>query len=316
MPPSPPRAPTQGRPYSGGPLTGTRDPAMPPPLPVAFVKYYDKGSTVLGADQIAEALSGRGWNARSIHVADLPGVERGILVFIKTSRLDHLLRARARGNRLALDVQDTVVFKRRIKNLWLYDALILKNQRQLADFGRPGRADCVIYHQWDPRYSVNQAPRDRFALAYLGLSRSLALWGRLPGVEYVDDGYFEAAKRFNCHLSIREPGREFLYKPNCKVSTAAACEANLITTRDAVTVELLGEDYPYYCEPERGSILDTIERARASFGSPEWHRGLERMRQVRELTRIDRVLDDYEALLRRLAGRTGLARATSPQPLS
>jgi hypothetical protein len=276
------------------------DVAGPPRVPVAFVKYYEKGSTVLGADQIAEGLRERGWNARSIPVRELASVEGGILFFIKTSRLDHLLRARRRGNRLVLDVQDTVCFKRRIKNRWLFDALILKNRRQLADFGRPARADGVIYHQWDPRYSVNEAPRDRLVLAYLGLSRSLALWGRLPGVEYIDGGYFEAAKRFNCHLSIREPGRELLYKPNCKVSTAAACGANLITTRDESTVELLGEDYPLYCEPERGSILAAIDKARALFGSAEWRRGLERMREVRERTRLDRVLDDYEALLRRL----------------
>ena len=83
--------------------------------------------------------------------------------------------------------------------------------------------------------------------------------------------------------------------------TAAACEANLITTRDESTVELLGEDYPFYCEPERGSILAAIDKARALFASAEWRRGLERMRQVRERTALDRVLDDYEALLRRLA---------------
>jgi len=277
------------------------EPSAPPQLPVGFVKYYEKGSTVMGADQIAAGLQERGWDARSLPVAELRGIARGILVFIKTSRLDHLLLAKARGNRLALDVQDTVCFKRWIKNRWLYDALILKSRRQLADFGRPGRADCLIYHQWDPRYSVNQAPRDRLALGYLGLSRSLALWGALPGVEYVDHGYFAAAKRFNCHLSIREPGREFRYKPNCKVSTAAACEANLITTRDDSTVELLGEGYPFYCEPERGSILAAIERARAAFGTAEWRRGLERMQQVRERTAMPRVLDDYEALLRRLA---------------
>ena len=114
-----------------------------------------------------------------------------------------------------------------------------------------------------------------------------------------------AGLRYNCHLSVREPGREFLYKPNCKVSTAAACEANLITTRDLTTVELLGEDYPFYCEPERESILAAIERARATFGTAVWQRGLERMRQVRELTRMESVLDEYEALLRLLARSPG-----------
>jgi hypothetical protein len=283
-----------------------------PPVPVAFVKYYEKGSTVMGADQIAEGLAARGWNARSIPVAELPGVRDGILVFIKTSRLDHLLRARARGNRLVLDVQDTVVFKRRIKNRWLFDSLIFKSRRQLADFGRPDHPDRVIYHQWDPRYGVNQAPRDRMTLGYLGLARSLTHWGQLPEVEYCDGDYFVAGLRYNCHLSVREPGREFLYKPNCKVSTAAACEANLITTRDLTTVELLGDDYPFYCEPERESILAAIERARATFGTGVWQRGLERMRQVRELTRMESVLDEYEKLLRLLAPASAVAGADGP----
>ena len=280
---------------------------QPPPVPVRFVKYYEKGSTVLGADQIAAGLAARGWDARSIGVRDLAAVRNGILVFIKTSRLDHLLLARARGNRLALDVQDTVVFKRRIKNRWLYDALIFKNRRQLADFGRPGRsgrADRVIYHQWDPRYSPHQAPDDRLAVGYLGLPRSLELWGELPGVECVEDGYFTVADRFNCHLSVRNPGRETLYKPNCKVSTAAACGAALITTRDLSTVELLGEDYPYYCAPERESILAAIERARATFGGAEWHAALDRLRAVRELTGIERVLDEYATLLRQLTEKS------------
>lgn len=295
------------------PMPADRAPAAPPdpgaaparpaplPVPIRFVKYYDKGSTDIAGHQIAGGLAARGWDARPIYAREIGQVRRGILIFIKTSRLDHLLLAKARGNRLVLDVHDTIVFKRRIKNRRLYDALIFKSRRQLADFGRPGRPDRVIYHQWDRRYRPNQALRDRLVLGYLGEPRSLELWGELPEVECVGPPWFDAAPRFNCHLSIRRRGREFLYKPNAKVSTAAVCEANLITTGDLTTVELLGEDYPYYCEPERESILAAIEKARASFGSPEWERGLERMRAVRELTSMDRVLDGYESLLRELA---------------
>ncbi len=273
----------------------------PPPVPVAFVKYYDKGSTLMGAHQIADGLAARGWQARAIYARELPAVRRGILVFIKTSRLDHLLAARARGNRLVLDVQDTVVFKRRIKNRWLYDALILKNQRQLADFGRPGRADCLIYHQWDPRYAANRAPQDQLAVAYVGLPRSFDLWERLPGVACVEDGLaVGAVAGFNCHLSVRRQGREFLYKPNCKVSTAAACDAVLVTTRDVTTVELLGEDYPFFCEPEPGAIQDALERARAALGGRVWQEARARLHAVRERTSLERVLDDYEILLRGL----------------
>ena len=273
-----------------------------PAVPIAFVKYYEKGSTVMGGDQIAEGLGRRGWEARTIRARELGAQPRGVLVFIKTSRLDHLLLARARGHRLVLDVQDTVVFKRRIKNRWLFDALILKNRRQLEDFGRLDRPDQVIYHQWDPRYAPNAAPRDRLVAGYLGLQRSLDLWQRLPEVECVEEPYFDEARRFNCHLSIRRPGRELLYKPNCKISTAAACDAVLVTTRDESSVELLGADYPFYCEPDEASVRATIARARAAFGGPEWHAALARLRAVRELTHLESVLDRYEALLGEVAG--------------
>lgn len=283
------------------------NPRAPLDLPVAFVKYYEKGSTVMGADQVAERLAARGWNARSIPVGEIGSVREGVLILIKTSRLDHLLLAKARGNRLVLDVQDTVVFKRRIKNRWLFDALIFKNGRQLADFGRPGSPDRVIYHQWDPRYAANQAPRDRMVLGYLGSQRSLPSGWRLPDeaelVEFDDrepERVFRESPRFNAHLSVRGAGRELLYKPNCKVSTAAACEAVLIANRDVSTVEMLGEDYPFYCDLDSESVRATIERARAAFGSAEWDLALERLRRVREMTRFDRILDQYEDLIREL----------------
>jgi len=195
-----------------------------------------------------------------------------------------------------------VVFKRRVKNRWLFDALIFKNARQLADFGRNGRFDRLIYHQWDARYGPNRAPRDRLALAYLGIPRSLALWGKIPGCEFVDaDRWFAEAPRFNCHLSIREPGREFLYKPGSKVATAAVCDAILVTTPDESAVEFLGPDYPFYCGSDLPSILAAIEKARASLGTALWENGLARMRRVRELTDPERVLDAYEALFREVA---------------
>ena len=290
--------------------SATSAPRREAPLPVfvGFVKYYDKGSTEMSAHQIADGLGKRGWDARAIYAREVYRVRRSILIFIKTSRLDHLLVARARGNRLALDVHDTVVFKRRIKSAWLYHSLIFKSERQLADFGRPARGDKggdldrILYHQWDERYAPNRAPQDRVSVAYLGLPRSIDFWDEIPGVEYLSHGrMFEEAPRFNCHLSIRRPGREFLYKPNCKVSTAAACEAVLVTTRDLSTVEMLGEDYPFYCEPDRASIVAALERVRGALGSPDWRLALERLRAVRERTAMDRVLDDYESLLREMA---------------
>jgi hypothetical protein len=281
-------------------------------LPIGFVKYYDKGSTRLAGEQIATALTAeRGVEASVLHARRLARLRRpSILVFIKTSRLDHLLLARLRGHRLVLDVQDTVVFKRHIKNRWLYHALIFKNHRQVADFARPRSLDRIIPHHWDRRYRPHQAPPDELRVGYFGEPRSFPLWGELPGVSCHADDWFTAALAVNCHLSIRRPGREALYKPNCKVSTAAACGANLITTRDVSVLEMLGEDYPFYCEPTRESVLAAIEHARRSLGGPLWELGLERMRRVRELTNLDRVLDDYQALFAAL-GASAPRRATA-----
>jgi hypothetical protein len=279
---------------------------------VTFVKYYDKGSTDLGGEQIARGLQARGWQARTAFPSELGALPPGILVFLKTSRLDHLVRARLHGHRLVLDVQDTPVFKRHLKNRWLYDALIFKNARQLQDFGRRGSLDRVIYHQWDPRYRRHQATDDRLRLAYLGTPRSLALWERIPEVSFIDAPWFTAAVEFNCHLSIREAGRDALYKPNCKVSTAAACGANLITTADVSTVELLGADYPFYCTADLESISATIERTQQAFGGPVWELGLRRMQRVREVTRLDGVLDGYEELFAQLIEAHTVADVHSP----
>src|SRR6185295_9266247 len=230
----------------------------------------------------------------AVYPSDLPALRDSILVFIKTSKVHHLWAARRRGNRTVLDVQDTVVFKRRIKNRWLFDGLIFKNRRQLEDFGSPKNLGRVIYHQWDPRYTLNRVADGPFRAAYLGLERSFPLGGKIPGVDFYCDDYFVRALDYNCHLSYRPPGRDFLYKPNCKVSTAAGCDANLVTTRDESTIEFLGEDYPFYIDEEE-AIAPGIERARALFGGPEWREGLERMREIRERTRIDRIIDDYLA---------------------
>ncbi|HEV7515432.1 MAG TPA: hypothetical protein VGR07_03960 [Thermoanaerobaculia bacterium] len=273
------------------------------PRPVLFVKYYDKGSTVMGADQVSEALRALGVDARSVHVQDIAQVRGAILVFIKTSRWQDLWRARRRGNTVILDVQDTICFKRRIKHARLWDGLIFKSRRALDDFATDRSEPVVLYHQWDPRYRPHQAGLAELKVAYLGHRRSLQRWDELPGITCIDEDALRAAGRygdlmtaalpFNCHFSIREEEREFLYKPNAKVSTAAACDVNLITTPDEIAVELLGPEYPYYTDVDGASLARALEKARETLGGPVWQRGLERMAEVRERTRIERIAYDY-----------------------
>ena len=54
---------------------------------IAFVKYYDKASTLLAGEQVATALIARGWSADVVPARELGRIRRPhVLVFIKTSR--------------------------------------------------------------------------------------------------------------------------------------------------------------------------------------------------------------------------------------
>lgn len=269
---------------------------------VFFVKYWERGSTAIGADQMAPAVERLGVPARSIPATSLGGIRDAILVFVKRADLGHLLAARARGNRCVLDVQDTLVYRRWISHWMLYDAVIFRNRRQQADYAPRGAVSRTIYQHWDPRYRPHVNGYDGVRIGYLGIPRSLAIRTRLPEVEMIGpERWFEGCAAFNAHLSVRATRRELLYKPNAKVATAAACDAVLITTRDAAAVELLGEDYPFYLDasqPER--LAAGVERAREAYGSADWHEAISRLRGLRGELAIERVAARYLDLFRAL----------------
>ena len=212
---------------------------------IYFVKYNNWSSAILCADQIAEALRAHGHDAWSVGPRDVRGVRDAIFVFVKIARWWHVARARRNRNITVYDVQDALAFDGRIKNRAQFDAILWRNRRQFEDYGRPEQTNRVLHQHWDPRYTANRVSGERLAVGYFGHPNSFVHWGRVPDVDCFKTDYFRNALGYNCHLSVRLPGAEHLYKPNCKVSTAAACNANLITTRDASSVEMLGEDYPF-----------------------------------------------------------------------
>ena len=160
----------------------------------------------------------------------------------------------------------------------------------------------AIHQHWDPRYRPHEVPEGELRIAYLGTRRSLAFWHALPDVEYIEDGWFERAPGFNAHLSVRTTRKGWRYKPGAKVVTAAACGAVLLTTPDDASVELLGEDYPFYVEEvSREGIQATIARAREALGGPAWRLALERLREIKETHTLERVSQRYVELFDELA---------------
>lgn len=271
--------------------------------PVYFVKYYDKASTILSADQIAEGLAARGHDSRSIYARESRRLRDSVLVFIKKVNWPELLAAKVRNNSVVVDVQDTVVFRRFVKWKWLVDGLIFKNERQREDFSGRRSLSRVIHHQWDPRLEPNRS-MDCFRVGFLGHPRSMPFWHDLDEVEFVGNSDFLVrAGDFSAHLSVRRFGREWNYKTNSKAVTAAGCRAVLLSTPDVATVEELGPNYPYYCEPTLASVRALIARARAEFGGESWRKARAALDALRERRSLDAVLDDYVAFFDGLEAR-------------
>jgi hypothetical protein len=286
-----------------------------PPREVVFVKYYQKGSTDIAADQMAVALQRRGIASRSLFAREIDALRDAVLVFVKRIDLLDLWRARRAGNALVIDVQDTVVFKRGIRYADRWDGMIFRSRRALDDFGR-GRPGAVLIPQhWDERYRPRTVPDDRLRLGFIGDPRSFPFREPLPGVSTVFDDWFGRAPELNAHLSVRAARRELLYKPNNKVSTAAACRAVLLTSRDEAAREHLGDDYPFYTAGDRASVLAAIAALERRVGGADWRRALERLAAVREATSLERTTDlylDYLARFGALRSTAGGAPAGAP----
>lgn len=283
-------------------MTASNASARPAPAPsrrsspareVCFVKYYQKGSTDIAADQMAVALRRRGIAARSIFARELTGLRDAILVFVKRIDLLDLWRCKRARNPIVVDVQDTVVFKRGIRYAAAWDGMIFRSRRALEDFGR-GRAGAVLIPQhWDERYHPRTVPDDRLRLGFLGDPRSLPFTEPIPGLTAVFDDWFGRAGEFNAHLSVRGTRREQLYKPNNKISTAAACNAVLLTSRDEAAREHLGDDYPFYTDPDREAVIAAIAVLERRFGGTDWKRALEQLAAIRVATSLERTTDLY-----------------------
>jgi hypothetical protein len=92
---------------------------------------------------------------------------------------------------------------------------------------------------------------------------------------------------YNFHFAVRPTPKTELrrsYKPFTKGATAAACRSNILVNRQVDdAVEFLTSDYPYFVPSNSAKdVEEGYRKAQDEFGGPEWKRGLEIMRSVRE----------------------------------
>ena len=155
----------------------------------------------------------------------------------------------------------------------------------------------VLYLSYDRRLEgIRPPPVNQFSAVYLGAPDNAAIPDALSDDIRVMPVWrnnemeqaVQALSSFNFHYNVRS---EFpaltlrrTYKPFIKGITAAACRSNILVNRQVDdAVEFLTPDYPYLVDsPSSGHVEEAFRKAKEEFGSPEWHRGLEIIRSIRE----------------------------------
>jgi hypothetical protein len=274
--------------------------------PVVFVYDGAAGEAPPRLAALAEALSGRGRNALALPASALRSVRNGIVVFSGVVGASGLWRARLAGNRTLVDVRGLPAWPRFPGAARLVDGAIFRNLRQQKDLDRPRWTSRVIYDEPEPGLAPHSVATGEFRVACFGVGAAGGHFGKLRGVAFIDSHPLRHAGQFNCHLSLRVPGPGELYEPGGEVANAAACGAVLVTMREAAAVELLGEDYPFYCAADRSAIEAMLQRAREACGGPQWKKALVRLREAGAKSTLERVveqhLEHFAALERAVAG--------------
>jgi hypothetical protein len=197
---------------------------------------------------------------------------------------------------------------------------------QILAEGQGHRRDAfvgLLFQGYDTRLA-NLRPRQtsRFAPIYVGADENAAIPESLrPAITTIavtwNRDMMAALQRmpdFNFHFAVRPDAADSLlrrYKPFTKGANAAACFSNILINEQADdALAFLGRDYPYLLRSNTAAeVAEGFTRARDDFGGPEWRRGLDIMRAVRERVSGPALARQLTDIATRAAARTRQAAA-------
>jgi hypothetical protein len=177
------------------------------------------------------------------------------------------------------------------------DGVIASNDKMLADIlpKLNGPQATRIYHHWDPDIQlINKA--GNIKAAYIGTPKNIYPVKRFDNVKYICEynKWFSEGSLYDVHLSIRKPNtRNFFYKPNTKLSFAARCKANMISSGESSHRELLPPDYPFFVNDDYDEIQNMINYAISDKSIEDRKYGLACMADVEKMTSPSSIAKDY-----------------------
>jgi hypothetical protein len=255
---------------------------------VIFVKHKKTTATTLRGDDLARQLGVPCISQES----ELP--KNDVVILVKYADAELVKTAKKLGNTIVYDVVDHLC-KDGVNCMFsdLVDILLVPNRVCIRYYSTifANAEFKVIPHQWDNRL-ICDPNYDEFRVGYIGEELNLSE-RRFTGPKVtVASEMIPMASKFNCHLSLpARMAKIAMLKPATKISTAAAVGANVIAFPDPSALEILPEDYPFYCN---GDPMEAIDRAKSLFNSPVWHKGLEMMVKVKEQTSIASIAALYD----------------------
>ena len=268
---------------------------------IFFLVDSKEGVIEMRAKQPSTVLNRKGYNS-SVHVKNLPNnIENSVIIFVKYFPFLEVRKATKKNCLIIYDIVDDVMPHLLEIEGKIADAIIFPNKVMEKDF-KPKLSkytkSFVSYHNWDPKVETKNKHKNEFSLAYFGSipDKNALFHKEIPELNIFEkfEDHVKNKGNFTCFYSMRkERTHNFLYKPSTKVSTAAAMDANIITSRESSAVELLGEDYPYFTDANLGDVKTTVEYAKKTFGGPVWKKGLRIMKKVKDKTDMRNLVNDY-----------------------
>jgi len=270
------------------------------------------GSTVMRGEQLAGLLRSRlpaGYEVDFLPVGEVPSdaivvLTKGVMERISVEDLEKLSSGSIAviGDFVDAPLRDELLPM--LDTVW---AASIASYRSLLRTNPSIHVDLVTHHV-DPRIPRGNVAGG-FSAGYFGemvnAIRSEQIEGMVDfhpvNTKDASDDWIERLPSYSLHYAVRPRVSSRVFKPFLKGFIAARCGSNiLIDRRDGDAVLYLGDDYPYLLDrPDRDNVVRGLEFAKATYGSEEWRRGLEMMREVESLSSDEHVAGEVAKSLSR-----------------
>ena len=261
------------------------------------------GSTVLRGSDISKLM-----DCEILELHEAIELKNRKIIALKCTNYDILIKL-SKENEIILDMvdhkterdgRDTLIFKH-------FDYAIFTSNEQLQEYKNyfkfPNKC-VVIYHHWDPRLKdikINNQPT--LKIGYIGTFSKCNLYGMCKDIDYHEINNLIFMKKihihenYNSHYIVKPEKHEKMIQPMTKLANASALGCPVIVYKGKQYIELLTEEYPYYCDGfDMKSLLKTIEYMKHTYQKEEWHKALEILKEIKVKTCLETVIEEYKKI--------------------